>query len=1104
MRNTVLVVWTCLWAGQCLCHWFPPQPADPSPPPHTWRPSYQHNVISQTPSTQHSVTTHMHSLPNNTPMRRRTSPKPIPHPVPGITDSTHHNAENIFQPVTMDNTNKVPHTTSRNYTREHRVTSSVLPPITTTKTPIHTTREHFSTVDDFTTDEESREGPKEDPHSNHNHESYTRSSISFMPAPEDTPMDLASSLFTPQDSPATENTEGAGREGHGRVTTRPNDLCSYCLCDAVKKNVYCQHEHTNHETIHELLLDDQIIPRSAVTLRVAGFERVVVKSNTFSKEDLRLRKIIFEGIKHLELVTHSLRFNEKAKQNMEVAILFNNCYIPNLPLQTLTQLTRSDDPKQDINLEETRFLTLKFEGCNIGTMHSYALFNARIIHFNMTGTKVEMMEENSVHLDSYDGWIIEKSQLPNLVQKSICLRPQNYVIFSHNTFLGLGNRSLDILSSSQVRFEFNEVLHLRSGALLGIRPHKEAQAVNIVFLNNTIVEADEHSLLTSMQYPMHERTIINNKFNIPCDCNVITTFKKLLGINSSSGHESLEIFETVIKKSLCHVSASTRSYALVYKYKTRNCTLPITMIVAGTCMGVAILLLVIVSVICSRRVKKAREEANYLGECCFSQSFSTLHSNTHVPMSPMNGHSNQSWEPTTPLQPWVVAVPEVKTYKETELNVSFEHTEPMKVSLRDSFCPEPGPLLDLQRNTQSMTTSKLFHSTREITIKNCNHLAVTHGSFKSGPLTVIFQNIQKLSLAAGSFEVGNNGRINITISNSTLSEIPSDMFNTTHPIVREPSRPSGVASATHELVFHVAGSEIGRIAPRAFARCTLHRLTITNTTLSHVDTGAIHNQVQDAISFINNTFVSLGKQAVAFFSSHTNTKLRLDGNIFQGNVPLFLEGNITGDVDINNNSFPRLESSPWKLRVQGDVLLKGNTFASLPRHGLDFTVHHRISLVENNIQHLGPEAFLLIIPQGKKTILFMDGNLIHQLEPMSLCLNEAFSPNSIFIKHARFQQKCECNITATLSQALDIKDLTIQAIYENGVQEQWFKNGECVLKSQGISHIFIDQFLIHSCLPHNDTTKDSARLLAHGWQCSPRIGPIKRLKYTLFLTRLRK
>lgn len=380
-------------------------------------------------------------------------------------------------------------------------------------------------------------------------------------------------------------------------------------------------------------------------------------------------------------------------------------------------------------------------------------------------------------------------------------------------------------------------------------------------------------------------------------------------------------------------------------------------------------------------------------------------------------------------------------------------------------------------NNGNMTTGNIFHNRREITIKNCQHLTVNQGSFKSGPLTVIFQDIQNLSLAAGSFEVGSNGRISITISNSKLSEVPTDMFNVSRARMQEPSQPSGIALVTHNLVFRVTSSEIGRIAPGAFARCTLRRLTITNTTLGHIDTGAIDNQVQDAISFINNTFVSLGIRAVAFLSSHTDTQLRLNGNRFQGNVPLFLEGNITGDVDINNNSFPRLETSPWRLRVEGDVLLQGNTFASLPRHGLDFTVHHRISLVENNIQRLGPEAFLLIVPQGKKTILFMDGNLIHQLEPMSLCLNAAFSPNSVVIKHVRFQQKCECNINATLSQALNIKNFTIQAINKNGVHEQWFKNGECILKSQDISHISIDQFLIHSCLPHKNAAKDSARVI---------------------------
>lgn len=69
----------------------------------------------------------------------------------------------------------------------------------------------------------------------------------------------------------------------------------------------------------------------------------------------------------------------------------------------------------------------------------------------MFSQQVEVMEEKSVDLDIYVKWIIEKSQLPNMMHKSICLRAQNIVVFSHNTFLGLGNRSLDILSSSQVR-----------------------------------------------------------------------------------------------------------------------------------------------------------------------------------------------------------------------------------------------------------------------------------------------------------------------------------------------------------------------------------------------------------------------------------------------------------------------------------------------------------------------------------------------------------------------------------------------------------------------------------------------------------------------------
>ncbi|KAG0697767.1 hypothetical protein GWK47_026234 [Chionoecetes opilio] len=485
----------------------------------------------------------------------------------------------------------------------------------------------------------------------------------------------------------TSRVEGE-RGGHGRViTTHKDDLCSFCLCDLLKKNVYCKHKHTN-----------SVIPASAETLHVAGFERVAIWKDTFARDDHKLRKIHLEDIAHMELVSRSLYFSTRAPNNMEVVVQFTNCHIPEIPQQTFTQGIRSDDPRLDLNLEETRFLTLNFDRCHIKSIRSYALYNARLLLFNMTGTKVDDMEENSIHLDSYMEWIMEKSHLPNMIQRSICLRAQNVVEFSHNTFQSLDNRSLDILSSSQVLFEFNHVAHLRSEALLGIRPHSDARAANIVFLNNTIAKADEHSLLISRQYPMHERKIIDNKFNIICDCNVKRTFEKLLGISSMSAYDDYETFKVVTAKSLCQEDATARSFTTVARYAAQHCTLPIIAIVAGTSVGAVTLILVLVCLVCARRVRKARERASYLEDCRFSHSFSTLHTTSQPHVASLS----QVLEPPSPspFQPWVVAVPEVKTYKELELNVAYEHTEPMKVSLRDMYIPEPRPLADLQYNAQ--------------------------------------------------------------------------------------------------------------------------------------------------------------------------------------------------------------------------------------------------------------------------------------------------------------------------------------------------------------------------------------------------------------------
>lgn len=188
---------------------------------------------------------------------------------------------------------------------------------------------------------------------------------------------------------------------------------------------------------------------------------------------------------------------------------------------------------------------------------------------------------------------------------------------------------------------------------------------------------------------------------------------------------------------------------------------------------------------------------------------------------------------------------------------------------------------------QVKTTGNLLGNKRFIRITNCQKLTVPNGSIKSGPLTVIFQDIKNLSLATGCFEASNNSRLNITILNSTVSEFPSQMFSVSGQGERTPQdsvQPSGHASATPTLILTVVDSEVKKVASGAFGNFTLREVNIINTIIGHIETEAINNQVQKTISFTNNTFMSLDKRAVVLHSSQRTTKLELESNNFTSKI----------------------------------------------------------------------------------------------------------------------------------------------------------------------------------------------------------------------------
>lgn len=59
-----------------------------------------------------------------------------------------------------------------------------------------------------------------------------------------------------------------------------------------------------------------------------------------------------------------------------------------------------------------------------------------------------------------------------------------------------------------------------------------------------------------------------------------------------------------------------------------------------------------------------------------------------------------------------------------------------------------------------------------------------------------------------------------------------------------------------------------------------------------------------------------------------------------------------------------------------------------------------------------------------KTFIFLDGNIIKQHDPRSLCISKLFNKDFVVIKHNIFQQECSCNITEDISNSLGFEELT--------------------------------------------------------------------------------
>jgi len=302
---------------------------------------------------------------------------------------------------------------------------------------------------------------------------------------------------------------------------------------------------------------------------------------------------------------------------------------------------------------------------------------------NNVSLQIEKMHSKSIDLSIYQEWIVQDSKFPVLQEKAICIHAKKSVVFARNTFAKLESYAWNIEAAGQVLFDYNTVEYIEGFAFQNITPEESSRVANIVFVNNTVLIAEDDSLVTSDLYPRHERKVLDNKFEVLCNCNISVIFASWLDIKDSIVSDVL-MHKAVLMNSMCRPEEDSARYAQISGYLRSECSeVPIFKILIGSIIVLVLVVSITIAAVCARKAKMAQEEISYLGECS-SRSFSTL--NTHTaPLSPTALCENKNIFYDSAGNPsWIVAVPEVKTYQETEVHVTYEESQPIRNSVRNS------------------------------------------------------------------------------------------------------------------------------------------------------------------------------------------------------------------------------------------------------------------------------------------------------------------------------------------------------------------------------------------------------------------------------------
>ncbi|XP_066978484.1 uncharacterized protein [Macrobrachium rosenbergii] len=183
-------------------------------------------------------------------------------------------------------------------------------------------------------------------------------------------------------------------------------------------------------------------------------------------------------------------------------------------------------------------------------------------------------------------------------------------------------------------------------------------------------------------------------------------------------------------------------------------------------------------------------------------------------------------------------------------------------------------------------------------------------------------------------------------------------------------------------------------------------------------------------------------------------------------------------VSIENTTINAMQSKTFGNFVIDSVSFINSSISSIFRFAILNVVRNKIKIINTKFTTVAKNAINLQgsaqelhiegnIFGGRSTEIFFTGNTLGKHDFMSLCLNEEFDVDNVYIRNNLFQHDCSCNFTNDIASGLGERNITLEVLYEDKVHQQWLLQNKCILHGTRVS---IDSYLVQSCLKDTKMT----------------------------------